>query len=731
MNREQRTPMKPFKTSIDHLLAEVGRLDILLQGLIYDIRAMFKKEDGSEESLTIEQEIDQILQHPIGVLRWQSVPNSIINPSILEAIDKLSHEINQRKAESFQQGITLRLDRLAKGFGLIPFDIDILITSLTPELESSYERIFSWLHNDTAIKRPTVALVLHLLSFSFINRLSGRVSFAPNSPLIKNNLIYLVNEPSQTDLPLINKIIKPDERIINYLFGIDDIDNRITAFAKYALPHINISDLILPDDKKNALINITNNYINNNTPFIFYFQGVYGVGKETAVHGICSKIGIGLITVEVDKLIDYDTTEFKTSLALIHREAILQEAGIYWKDFDLLLKDDKSVLLSLFICELEDYVGLCFLSGELQWEPADVLKSKPLIRIELPYPGFQQRSELWHRALKSTKSTVSNTDIALLADKFRLTGGQINDSVKTAENLVFRRDSELLNVTIDDLYAACRLQSNQKLSLMAKKIKPNYVWDDIVLPNKKMKQLKAICNHIKYRSIVYEKWGFEQKLSLGKGLNVLFTGPSGVGKTMSAEVLAGELGLDLYKIDLSMVVSKYIGETEKNLSRIFFEAETSNAIIFFDEADSLFSKRSEVHDSHDRHANIETCYLLQKMEEYNGMVILATNLGRNLDDAFIRRIHFSIDFVLPDNEDRLLIWGKIWPAATPLNKDINLEFMANQFDIPGGNIRNIALAAAFTAAKENEPINMEYLICATRMEYEKMGKVATEDDFKY
>jgi SpoVK/Ycf46/Vps4 family AAA+-type ATPase len=228
---------------------------------------------------------------------------------------------------------------------------------------------------------------------------------------------------------------------------------------------------------------------------------------------------------------------------------------------------------------------------------------------------------------------------------------------------------------------------------------------------------------------VLETWGFDRKLALGKGINVLFAGPSGTGKTMAAEIISHELRLELYKIDLSGVVSKYIGETEKNLSRIFTVAESSNAILFFDEADALFGKRSEVRDAHDRYANVEISYLLQRMEEYAGIVILATNLRKNMDDAFVRRMHFSIDFPFPNEKQRRRIWEKIWPAATPRSPALDMDFMARRFEMTGGNIRNIALTAAFFAAEEESAITMMHLIRATQREYQKMGKVVLAEEF--
>jgi len=244
-----------------------------------------------------------------------------------------------------------------------------------------------------------------------------------------------------------------------------------------------------------------------------------------------------------------------------------------------------------------------------------------------------------------------------------------------------------------------------------------------VLPPEQLGQLKDICNRAKYRHIVYGDWGFDRKLSLGKGLNALFSGPPGTGKTMAAEVIANELNLDLYKIDLSQVVSKYIGETEKNLDKIFTEAQNSNAILFFDEADALFGKRSEVKDAHDRYANIEIGYLLQKMEEYDGITILATNLRKNMDEAFIRRIQVIIEFPFPDEEYRKLIWEVTFPTETPINDDVKFDILAREIKLAGGNIKNIALAAAFYAAGDGGIIQMPHLIYAARQEYQKIGRM--------
>jgi len=272
------------------------------------------------------------------------------------------------------------------------------------------------------------------------------------------------------------------------------------------------------------------------------------------------------------------------------------------------------------------------------------------------------------------------------------------------------------------------MHSNPRLSALARKVTPRYAWTDIVLPPDRTQQLREIASSVKHRPRVYGDWGFDRKLAMGKGLVALFSGPSGTGKTMAADIIAGELGLDLYKVDLASLVSKYIGETEKNLSRIFDEAGTSNAILFFDEADSMFGKRSEVRDSHDRYANLETSYLLQRVEEYEGVVILATNFRKNMDDAFVRRLHFMIDFPFPGERERLRIWQGVWPRETPRHDSLDLEQVARRVEVAGGSIRNIALAAAFLAADEEGVVTMQHVLRATRREYQKMGKVLSDAD---
>jgi SpoVK/Ycf46/Vps4 family AAA+-type ATPase len=316
-------------------------------------------------------------------------------------------------------------------------------------------------------------------------------------------------------------------------------------------------------------------------------------------------------------------------------------------------------------------------------------------------------------------------DSGALASKFRFTPGQIREAAREAV-----RQPAAEHATEADVYRACRRRSVSKLAALGHKATPVFQLCDIVLPPDALQQLREICWHAQHRETVFGAWRFAGKMSLGRGLNALLIGAPGTGKTMAAEIIAAEIGLDLYRLDLSCLVSKYIGETEKNLGQVFQEAARANAVLLFDEADAIFGKRSEVRDAHDRYANIEINYLLQKMEEFDGIVVLASNFHRNIDEAFRRRMRFVVEFPFPDEEARRRIWTKVFPQGAPLAAEVDFGFLAARFKMAGGNIRNVALAAAFLAAAHGTAIGMEEIVRAVRREFQKMGRVCVKSDFE-
>ena len=477
-----------------------------------------------------------------------------------------------------------------------------------------------------------------------------------------------------------------------------------------------------------------------------------------------------MLSVDLSKITS-EGLPIEQSLMLAFREALFfrPSAAVYLENFDALLDKNDSAHYSLMkstIRFIQEMSWLTFIeTAPYPWNHDGSLNDCFFVNIEFRIPDYKTRKTMWHSIAEKYQKFISsevndgnnNNNILLagfeddidfdaLASKFNFPPEKILNSIAFARNLAISRNNNTNDntaasatsatsvrsskITRDDLYRGCKSQSNQGLTNMAKKIHPNYTWNDIVLPPAIMSLLRDICNVVKYKGTVFYDWGFASKFSLGKGLTALFTGESGTGKTMAAEVIAKDLNLELYKIDLSSILSKYIGETEKNLSTIFRESEGSNSILFFDEADALFGKRTDVKDSHDRYANIETNYLLQKIDEFEGVVILSTNYRKNIDDAFIRRMQFIVNFPFPDADYRLEIWKKAFPMQVPRSDEIDFKFLANNMQLSGGNIKNIVINSAFLAAKNGtKPISMSEIILATKREFDKIGKPIQKSDF--
>ena len=719
--------MRAFKDSLAHLLAEMERVDLLIRFQI-SRRCKLQAEDEQFRGLYIsEQEIDALLLKPIGVPQWLASKSEF--PVDLSAeLDQLEARIQERKQDSLGKGVELRLERLRQLFELTRFDVDSLLVCMAAEFDLRYERLYAYLQDDVAKKKPGVELLLNLLAPSFELNIDARQRFSSEAPLLRFRLMELLEDAPHLASPLLSRSLKIDDRIVQYLLGAEGVDERIRSFTELMEADQGLEQLPLNEDIKEGLMRFASDERHSRMVLI-HLQGPHGMDKQSIALAVCRQRHQHLLVVDLERLVAEPEAGFSKTLVLIHREARLQRASLYWKGVEALHGEQRRSLLITFMQNLEHGCSLAFVDADAVLESANALRGITYFTVTLPRPSFVQRTQTWQAALEEYKTGIEAHDIGELAVKFKFSHSQIESAMVTARNLARWRDSDSQRITLRDLYEACRVHSNQKLSALAHKITSKYRWDDIVLPADRTEQLREICNHVKYRDRVYSEWGFDRKLAMGKGLCVLFAGPSGTGKTMSADIISGELGLELYKIDLSTVVSKYIGETEKNLSRIFDEAETSNAILFFDEADALFGKRSEVKDSHDRYANIETGYLLQRMEEHEGIVILASNFRKNMDEAFVRRLHFTVEFPFPNEEDRLRIWEAVWPETMPRKTALDLGFLAKRFQVTGGNIRNIALAAAFLAADDNGVVGMQHIIRATQRDYQKMGKLVSESDF--
>lgn len=613
------------------------------------------------------------------------------------------------------------LTKLRAQFGLTDFDLDVILLALAPEIDVRYDRLYAYLQDDVTRRKPTVDLALNLLCDSKEARWNQRSRFLSSSPLMQHGLIHAVPDPAQTQPSLLAYFLKLDEPVVRVLMGQACLDARIAAFSEwkdaaaegFSEAYATLTSLAAESDA-------------NGTPLCLYFQGPEGAGQAAALDSISHQLGRKVLAVDLAG-IPAGAPELDKALASILREAQLLDSILYFEHVDSLRTPDRTGTIESLWPSVAQAPGIVILSGSQPWPAA---WAGTAVTVPFAVQDFAGRRAAWRNHLAGTGISVADSDLDGLAGSFRFTQDQIANTVASTRQARIRANgATAAPPTVADLFASARAQSAGNMGSLARRVEPLYTWSDIVLPPDQIVQLREICSQARHRNVVFGTWGFDRKISYGKGLNVLFSGPPGTGKTMAAEIIANELQLWLYKIDLSQVVSKYIGETEKNLSRIFNEARMTNAIIFFDEADALFGKRSEVRDAHDRYANIEISYLLQKMEEYEGISILATNLRQNLDHAFARRLSISVDFPFPDEASRLRIWKSIWPQETPLTPNLDLRFVSAQYKLSGGSVKNVALAASFMAAEENAAVDTPHLLRAVRREFQKMGKSMHKTEF--
>lgn len=716
--------------NLEYLRAELARIDVLIRREIHRWRLAGQDPTDSFRGLYVsEVEADGLLARPFGS-NWGQL--AALSPEEAQAFAQAEAEAARQAqvlvetAQTHQQ--TLRLARLAAVFGLDRFELDVLLICLAPTLDLRYERLYGYLQDDVTRKRPTVNLVLDLLAEPGPSRLTRLAHFAEDAVLFKYRLLERDSESGFDGGPLLSQPLRVDQAIVAWLLGRYQPHLDLSLHATLLEPQLNKVDSLLAAHVQPELDRMVNDLAEQP---LAIFYGPDRASREAAAKHLAAQMGRPLLAINLAGVIKAELSPLP-ALRTALRDAHLTNAVPYLHGWDACLNDGNApVDLLAELCTYPDFVVI---AGLQAWQARGIDRDRTLLWLEFPTPAYAQRLVLWRHFLDQVPdfhpeftSDEQEQLLTILAGQFGLTTGQIRDAVASARDMALARGDQLRG---EDLLAAARAHSNPRLASLARKIVPRYYWDDIILPADQLIMLHEIVATVRGRPVVLEEWGVGKKLTSSAGVTVLFAGPPGTGKTMAAEVIARELGLDLYKIDLSTVISKYIGETEKNLERIFNEAASSNAILFFDEADAIFGKRSEVKDAHDRYANIEVSYLLQRMEGYDGVTILATNLRANLDEAFTRRLQFAIDFPFPEKEDRLRIWQTLFPPDVPCEAGIDFEFMARRFKLAGGNIRNIIVSAAYLAAADGGQVTMSHLLHSTRRELQKMGRLIGEEDFQ-
>ncbi|HYI96148.1 MAG TPA: ATP-binding protein [Bryobacteraceae bacterium] len=578
---------------------------------------------------------------------------------------------------------------VCEAFHLSEFERDTLLLCAGMELDADFAPLCAAVQRDERLRFPTFRLALQIFPEAHWSAL------LPGAPLRRWKLLEIGAGETLTTSQL-----RIDESVLHFLVGVVSPDERLRGFVEpVAMPET------LPESYRVHIDELIKLWTGNAAGHVVvHLQGNATRGKRAVAATACAAAGLRLQALRACR-VPTGAVEQASFARLWEREAALTRAAL------LIEFDGASPAESQAAAWLADHVvGVVLVNGSGFPE-----LSSEVLRVTIDRPPVAEQRALWNRTL-GEKAVGLNGSLDCIAAQFSLDTGRIRNAGERAMKAAAASGKDLFAHVWD----ACRTEARGDLDSLAQRIETRAGWPDLILSENSMEMLRAISSHVRQQSKVLETWGFAAQSARGLGITALFTGPSGTGKTLAAEILANELRLDLYRIDLSQVVSKFIGETEKNLRSIFDAAENSGAVLLFDEADALFGKRSEVKDSHDRYANIEVSYLLQRMEAYRGLAVLTTNLRGALDAAFLRRIRFIVNFPFPDAALRRRIWERMFPPHTP-TVGLDSEKLA-KLNMPGGNIRNIALNAAFLAADQGERVGMSHLLTAARRECGKLDK---------
>lgn len=634
-----------------------------------------------------DHEVDRLLTEPDDDLDRQ------LPPEIADTVKTLE----ELSAAAEAQGMDIRFRRLGRSFSLDPLDLELLLIAVAPDLDSRFERLYAYLNDDVSRRRATIGLALELCGADPLAA-NARCRLSGAGRLVKHRLLIV----EEQERPFLTRSLRVPDRVTLHLLGHDSPDPLVAALLTNG-KHFPLAGL--PALKRSL----------ESGHCLFYVKEGPGAAGRAAALSTFSELGKPAIVLDLKRV---DSTSPVLDLAACAvREARLRGVGLVISSFEAV----PDTVPSLVRLVSEEHWPVVFV-GTKPWNPqwTDELP----LTLEAPVPSASERAHMWQAGFGG--ALPSEFDPNSATSQFRLAPDQILSAAQAAK---LQAAADARPVTIQDLHSGSRRQNAPTLERLARRVEPQANWDDLVLPGPVLFQLKEVANRARYRSLVLDEWRMGSGSSKGRGVTALFAGDSGTGKTMSAEILAHDLGLDLYVIDLSSIVSKYIGETEKNLSELFDEAQSLNCVLLFDEADVLFGKRSEVKDSHDRYANVEVAFLLQRLELFDGLAVLTTNLRSNVDEAFTRRFDSIVDFPLPEEEDRHRLWAINLKPEVPKGTDVDVSFLASAFKLSGGNIRNIAVSAAYFAAAAGRPVAMMDLVRATEREYRKLGRLCIEPEF--
>lgn len=719
----------------EHLGLELARAELLVRMALLRYPPRLSAEIEQYKGLFIsDEEVELLLQ--------QQLPPD--DPERIAELEQQLHELEShltdRIAASKLRELPLEQLRLRAGLQRETYVCLILLIAI--ELERRYEKLYAYLQDDVTCKYMTPDLALKLIARNSEAETHLLEAFHPHSML----WYWLLKRQPEQEQPFRSRIMRLEPQVLAYIlhphhrseavhhnwriYIPDDISappvvqSHIQEELQRCYDHRYGQASSHSDEEESTTDPL---YRSGSTCYIA-IGGKSGSGRRYQLRYLYHTQQRELLYADLNRL-EATSEGLEESLRSMIREAWLHDADLVldgWQEWHTTRPRELYIVYN----QLDRHNGIVWLlhhhtaavtDQDMPWRTERTVMIQPLHREEAQH--------FWsHIGAQLLPSTV--LDWERLAATFQLTPGQMEMAMRQLKDESSSGSlSDQPNAVQERLHHICYQHIRTRLHTHATRISGTGQWEQLILPVAQKQMLRYACDQVKHRQTVYETWGLSERVSYGKGLSLLLTGPPGTGKTMSARVIAAELQMEMYQIDLSRVVSKYIGETEKHLQEIFDEAKHSSSILFFDEADALFGKRSEVSDSHDRFANMETSFLLQKMEEYEGITVLATNYRQNLDDAFMRRIHFIVRFPFPDQNSRRQIWISMMPAQLPREDDLDIDFLAEHFELSGGQIKNIVVMASFLAAAENTKVSMSMLLTALRLELEKGGMIVTPDTF--
>lgn len=643
---------------------------------------------------------------------------------IREELQKL-RIVRGKGRNAIRNGVIISMEYLFHAFGLSESEVYMVMFSWAAEADHDLGTLFCLLNERSGIRVPTMELCIQICAASMEERLKLRQQCMERWETLSFLFAGMYEESRRQGQSCSDGFmelgLKLDHRIASYLQDYTSRDRVLEEIVRY--DYEEKGEILIHQKISEGLDRLMDTMERPGGVFLY---GERGAGKKFQLSGLCRRMGKGMLLVDAGRLF-MDVGKLSFLLFRIFRESLLRgNAMICFCDIpggeepDLASRE----LMEAILWGTRFWNTDIFFTSNYMWNGKTEEFGRSIHKIRMPETTTEERYLLWKTFL-GEDGIPENMNMEFLADKYILSAGSIKSSVEDYRNGLLREGG---SPSVRRLMEACRKQLDHRLGRDAVCIPAKYRWEDLILPSDQKKMLRDACDQVMYHHQVYHRWGFEKKLAYGRSVSMIFYGPPGTGKTMGAQVIANELDLELYKVDMAGVMSKYVGESEKKLGNIFEQAKKSQSILFFDEADVLFGKRTDQKDSNDKYANASTAYLLQKIEEYEGIIILATNLLQNFDNAFLRRFKFIIEFPFTDKERRLQIWEKVFPADTP-REELDLEYLAEEFKFSGSQIKNAAVAAAFLAAGEKKEVGMRHLLTAVKREMAKTGKTLIAKDF--